>query len=289
MMRFTIEDGKPVCIAELKGRFGVYLDNDSLIDLAKGSGTRRQRFVDALKTRGTLLFSLTNAAEVAGPQGVSASAVRAFLNSIGPCWVPLELNPWSVVQREQAGLADRAPLSDHFIKAYFQQRAYDLSPEGSRVLDLSAESFFRLGAVLDWVQEDRDNIRRDARETDQTLQDKLKQLRADYDKDPAALDGLLPPLPFNEQQRATFVLVHLLRTLVLEAKAFQFKENDALDFCHAVLAVAYGSLATLDKQWKRRVESLPKPNHLARVYYRPELDELVDLLDSVTGSRQTRC
>ena len=29
MMRFTVEDGAPNCVADLRGRIGVYLDNDS--------------------------------------------------------------------------------------------------------------------------------------------------------------------------------------------------------------------------------------------------------------------
>ena len=70
MIRFTTtEDGHPFCEAELKERVGVYLDNDSLIELAKGQESRRQRFIGALRRGGTLLFSFTNAVEVAGPQG----------------------------------------------------------------------------------------------------------------------------------------------------------------------------------------------------------------------------
>ena len=44
---------------------------------------------------------------------------------------------------------------------------------------------------------------------------------------------------------------------------------------------AEGSLATLDKQWKRRVEELPRPNDLARIFYRPQVDELVDALEAL--------
>lgn len=284
VIRITSEDGKPVCVAELKG-FGVYLDNDSLIDLAKGSASRRQRLVDAIQRGGTLLFSWTNAAEIAGPQGASASAVSAFLDSIGPDWVPLELNPWRVIERERAGPVERAPVSEHFMEAYFQQRAYDLSPEGTEILDLSAESFFRLGAVLEWVHEDRDAIRQNARNIDQALRERLEQLRAEYESDPASLNRELPPIPFDEGRPATFVWVHLQRMLVLEAKAFRFKDNDGLDFCHAVLAASYGSLATLDRQWRRRVEQLPKPNNVAKVYYRPEVDELVGILESLVTPR----
>jgi hypothetical protein len=42
-----------------------------------------------------------------------------------------------------------------------------------------------------------------------------------------------------------------------------------------VVAAAYAKFATLDRAWKRRVEALPKPNGVARIYYAPELDRLV--------------
>lgn len=283
MIRFTSEDGNPLCLAELKDRFGVYLDNDSLIELARGSQPRRSRFVEALRRRGTLLFSLTNAVELAGPQGATANAVREFLDSVGRNWVPLELNPWTVVERERAGEVERAAVSERFMEAYFQRRAFDLSPDGEEVLDLSSETFFRLGSVLDWAQEDRVRIRADQQEMDRALRDQLNGLRADYDKDRASLDRCLPPIPFNNRYPARFVLIHLLRKAAIEAN--QFKDGDARDLCHAVLAVAYGSVATLDKQWKRRVESLPKPHLLAKTYYRPEVDELVALLESLVAQK----
>ena len=39
------------------------------------------------------------------------------------------------------------------------------------------------------------------------------------------------------------------------------------------------SLAALDKHWKRRVEALPRPNGLARIYSANELDQLVGDLE----------
>ncbi|MEE8120742.1 MAG: hypothetical protein V3T55_04395 [Anaerolineales bacterium] len=283
MIRFTTtEDGKQICEAELKDRVGVYLDNDSLIELANGQESRRQRFIGALRRGGTLLFSWTNAAEIAGPQGASARAVSAFLDSVGPYWVPLELNPWRVVEKEQAGAVERAAVSEHFMTVYVKERIYNLSREG-KFIDLSDERFFRLGEVVEWAHNDRDTIRQNARDIDQALRERLEQLRAEYESNPTSLDQMLPPLAFDERRPATFVWIHLQRMLVLEAKAFQFKDNDGLDFCHAVLGAAYGSLATLDKQWKRRVEQLPKPNNVARMYYRPEVDDLVAVLESLVS------
>jgi hypothetical protein len=284
MIRFSTEDGKLSCEARLAG-YGVYLDNDSLIDLAKGPALRQQRFVDSVQRGGTLLFSLTNAAELAGPQGASASAVQAFLDSLGPHWIPLELNPWKVIAREQAGFVHQAPVSEWFMEAYFQARASELSPEGNKVLDLSAGTFFRLGTVVGWMQRVRNEIRPRAREVDQALRHHLKQLRPNYEKDKTSLDRLLPPIRFDKRLPGSLVWVHLQRLLVVQAKAFQFKRNDGLDFCHAALGTAYGNLTTLDRQWKRRVESLPAPNGLAKACYRRELDQLVDTLESLVNSK----
>lgn len=257
MMKFFVKEDELACVAELSGCFGVYLDNDSLIELATKSPTRRRRFLDALAMGGDLPFSYTNAVEIAGPQGETVTAIRSFLDDVKSHWIPLELNPWKVVRREAAGILGQAPVSESFMKAYFEERAYDLTLEGREVLDLSADSFFRLGSVLDWVQGHRDDIRRDAGAVDRMFCSLLKQLRDDYDKNPSALDREAPSPHLDHQRPATFVLTQLLRMLVLEAKAFQYKKNDGLDFCHAVLASAYGSMITLDKQWKRRVENLP--------------------------------
>lgn len=263
--------------------YSVYLDNWAIIDLAKRCPLRRQRFVKALRSGGTLLFSWANSVEIAGPQGSSADAVRAFLDSIGPHWVPLESDPWKVAQREQSGVTYGAVVSRRFMEAYFHERANDLS-QPSKVLDLSTESFFRLSAVLDWVQKDRDEIREDGSNLDRELRDLLKQGRTEYERDRKFLDRMWPPIPFDSNRPATFVMFHLLRLLVVEAKESQFKDHDGLDFFHAVPAAAYGCLSTLDKQWKRRVEKLPKPNLLAKVYYRPEVDELVNVLESLVVS-----
>lgn len=58
------------------------------------------------------------------------------------------------------------------------------------------------------------------------------------------------------------------------------KKGDWMDFCHAVVACAFASFATLDKHWKRRVEGLPKPNRIARVYSAAELDAMVTEMES---------
>ncbi len=284
MIRFTVEGGEVACITELRDRVGVYLDNDSLIELSKGDRARQDRFVAAVERRATLLFSFTNAVELSGPQGESAKAVWAFLDRIGSRWVPLQLNPWTVVRREQDGLGARAPVSEQFIEAYVRERMYELSCGVRSVLDLSAYTFFRLSVVAQWAFKDREQIRIEGQAVDRALAQRISDERATYDIDPHSLDQSFPAIPFDDRRPATFVLFHLLRKLVQEARAFHFKPHDGLDLCHAVLAASYAGLATLDRHWKRRVETLPKPNRLSKIYYRPEVDELVGLLDSLVAS-----
>jgi hypothetical protein len=46
------------------------------------------------------------------------------------------------------------------------------------------------------------------------------------------------------------------------------------------LGSAFANFATLDKHWKRRVEHLPKPNPLARIYYEREIEEMITDIES---------
>ncbi len=63
-------------------------------------------------------------------------------------------------------------------------------------------------------------------------------------------------------------------------EASSVKQGDWMDFCHAVVACAFARFATLDKRWKRRIEALPKPNGLARIYSARELDAMVVDMES---------
>lgn len=283
MIRMTVDDsGQPHCEVDVRARVPVYLDNDCVIELAKGDASRRARFVDAIRRGGTLLFSLANAAEIAGPQGQSKAAVRAFLDSIGPYWAPLELNPRKVIAKEQAGEPERAQISEHFVLSYFQDRAYELSPGGSRVLDLSADTFFRLSAVVDWAQRPEADVRAERDDLDTAVAEAIRSARAEFDTDPRSLDRRWPPIPFSPAFGTTFVFVHLMRLLVKESKAYVFKPHDGLDLSHAVMAASTAVIATLDKQWKARVSRLPEAHQLAKVFYRPEVEQMVALLEANT-------
>ncbi len=274
-------DGPPLTFNATVSGLAIYLDNFSLISLAKGDPSRRQRFLDAVHTGADLLFSVTNAAELTGSQGESLEAVRTFLDQVGPHWVPVELDPFEVTNRELKGAtAAESCVSTDFMKQYFAARTSTYSPGSGRVIDLS-DNFFRLGAVLDWLGPQRESIRQGTAALDDALIKRIGGYRAEFERDPQWLDHNFPALPFNPSMPATFTYFNLVRALIVDAKAYKLKKGDGVDFCHAVLASAFASVATLDKHWKRRVEGLPKPNKLARIYYEQELDKMVADIESV--------
>ncbi len=66
----------------------VFLDNFAIIDLAKRDPDRRRRFIATLNRGVDVLFSVSNAAELSGPQGDEIITIREFLDEIGTHWFP---------------------------------------------------------------------------------------------------------------------------------------------------------------------------------------------------------
>jgi len=265
-----------------------YLDNFAILEFAKPyQAIRRERFVKALvKANGSLLISVTNCVELAALQGRSAASVRSFLNELGVHWVPVELDPRKVMAREAQGRTENACLAVDLMHAFFQDRTAELFAPKT-IVDLSPESFCQLGAIMDWMGERREKMTQNAEALDKILFEVIQNLRAKYDADPKSIDHHLPPIPWDQRLPATFVWTHINRGLVREAKGYRLKKGDGRDLCHAVVGAAYGSFAALDKHWKRRIEALPKPNALAKIYYAPELDQLVADLEAYANAPVT--
>jgi len=98
---------------------------------------------------------------------------------------------------------------------------------------------------------------------DEALRNKMGTYADASKQDARWLDLKFPRLPFNPSKPATFTYVNLVRTLIIEANPL--KPGDGMDFCHAVMASTFGSFATLDKHWKRRVDSPPRISVVGQV------------------------
>lgn len=257
----------------------IYLDNWAIKTLAKGDASLRQRFVAALHGGADILFSIAHAAEITGAQGASSVAFRTFLDELGPHWYPVEFLVFEVVKRESDGSTpDKSCFAEGMLKAFFVSRTSEYTPGSGKVIDLS-ERFFKLGDFVDWLAPERDSTLRSCAELDDVLKGWIDRLRAKFKKDPGWLDKALPKQQLNPSRAATFACWSLMRGLISDS-GYQMKKGDGIDFCHAVMASAFANFATLDKQWKRRVESLPQPNRGTRIYYEPELGAMVDDIES---------
>jgi hypothetical protein len=269
-------DGPPLEIIARAAGFPVYLDTWAIINLAKGDTSRRKRFVEAVCAGTDVLFSLANAVELTRLQGKSFDAVRSFLDDLGPHWIPIELNPFEVLEREHKGVGPaESCISEGFMNAYFRDRTAGYSPGSGKIISFDAD-FFRLGVVLDWVA-NSESLPKQLEQFDDLLRT-LRALRVRYEAMPSLLDRQFQT--FNPLQPATFVCGNLSKTLIIESKSHQVKKGDGMDFCHAVMGGAFATFATLDKNWKRRVEAFPKPNKVARIYDPLQLDEMVTDIES---------
>jgi hypothetical protein len=213
--------------------------------------------------------------------GASLDAVRVFLDEVGAHWFPVELDPAMAVERERMGVTPaRNCLSERFFRDFFADR---LRSNSEKIIDLSP-TFFRLGAVLEWIAPQRDSIRKSLVELDDALVRRVDEYRVNFETDRDWLDRSFPAVQSNPSKPATFAYINLVRTLILEAaKGRKLKKGDGLDFCHTVIACGCASAAMLDKHWKRRVEAFPQPNHIAPIYYGPDLDKLVSDLYACTA------
>lgn len=223
-------NGPPLSFNATVNGLPIYLDNHSIIALAKGDARRRQRFIDALHDGADLMFSITNAVELAGPQGYSSDRVKDFLDQVGPRWFPVELDTTPILDREAKGQGwGDVCVSTDFVKAYFNDRACEASPGSGKLIVLS-DDFFRLSHLLDWLAPHRKTLRERAEALDGALIANVAKARAQCDEDPELLDRAFPVIQFSPAQAATFVQGNLIQMPRRGIKGLSSEEGRWLRF-----------------------------------------------------------
>jgi hypothetical protein len=140
-------------------------------------------------------------------------------------------------------------LGPHWFREFLKMYTAELIRQCRGVVILS-DDFYRLGPLLDLIGPQWFSISKSSADFDAALKTKLTQLYERHKRDRQGFQSR--PVPFRASHPALFAMQNLVRALAL-----------------------------LDKNWKRRVDALPKPNQLARVYSAAELDQMVADMESV--------
>jgi len=134
------------------------------------------------------------------------------------------------MDREVAGQTNPAPcISKLLMETFVKDRMYEQSPEGSKVVDLSSENFFKLTSVMRWANAKQEETRKGTEEIDKALINRVVDEHAKHEKDSSHLDTAFPNEPYSKNMPTRFALLQLLRLLVTETKRFTLKKGDGRD------------------------------------------------------------
>jgi hypothetical protein len=284
----TVSTRSGVGLAASVGGIAIYLDNWAIKAFAKGNPELSERFIATVKKGADVLFSTNHVVEALGPQNKSADAFKAFLNRLGPHWYPVTANVFDVIEREKRALSPSdCGYDEELLISYYQSKTAQAVPGSGKIVDPSSEDFFALGSLIEFSAHRREYFVAKSAEFNSSMKDYVEKLRHKFKKNPAWLDAVLPSIPFHPSRPAMFAFVHLMRELISNSSGYQIKDGDAMDLGHAVIASAFSNFATLDGQWKKRVENLPKPNRNPRLYYEPELGAMVSDIEGVLSQYES--
>lgn len=219
----------------------------------------QQRFFEIFAEKGDLLFSSINMMELGMLRGRSTLGVRTFLEKVGTHWTPLEFDITQVVPREAEGFPDAAIC----------QRLLELVIHEAKSATGDPDEPITLEWVMDLLSgQSLDEHRQHLEVAKGAMASHVAEWRA---LPPAELDGKFPVA--LKGGPTVYLLSRVIRAIIQEAKSHTWMLNDAFDFSHAVIPLAYADAVFLDKQWKQRIARLQLvEGPFARVFYRNDTD-----------------
>jgi hypothetical protein len=249
----------------------IYLDHWAL-RLFSSDATMRARFLEGFRSRGTLMFSLMNIAEIAANTlERTADELRAFLRDIGPHWVPSTIDPMHIIEVEQGVAADVHPcISEGFLR----------EPKFARRL---VAGDLTLASVVDLTrgEEGEENVQSTSEKAKELLV-QLEKWRVLHAKDPKAVDRAYPRLPFDDKQPMQVIYNGLARSCITQQ--FNLNENHVRDLYHTACAVCCGDMVLLDAHWLELVRQLKLPPNFVLAYGRDDVEHFLDDLTSKFNS-----
>ena len=242
----------------------IYLDHWAFRHLSDNPFSRK-RILGVFRKKGTLLFSWTNVLEVSENSGSSLKAIQSFLNEIGKHWFPVEFNPFEVIRREKEFTSGKTNpcLASGFLEAYYPHISDGLLSL-STVCDLIQDSAFN-----PVYRQEMENVKEEILRT-------FYSWRSESLKRDGVSERFDPDSP-------TIYVVERLRYLI-QKESFKIEANDALDFLHAAVPLAYGDFVLLDKHWADLAQKLKLPPDHVKVYSPKHVEKFLENFERFEGS-----
>ena len=265
MIAVTVKDKTHDVVAEIR-RPSIYLDHWALRRLSSDESFR-ERCIECFKKYGTLLFSWANVLEVAANSGTSLKAIQFFLSEIGEHWFPVEFNPFEVIRREKAFTHGNSNpcFASGFLEAYYPHTS-DGSLSLRTVCDLTQDSTFNPA-----YRQEMESLQKEILKTFRFWRsEKLKS---------GDISHFDPNCP-------TIYVVDGFRRLI-QKETFKIGDNDAIDFLHSTVPVAYSEFVLLDRRWADLAGKLKLPLACVRVYSPRQVERFLEDLEQFEGSELT--
>ncbi len=235
MIKFAINTNGDVQASQHDVAPMVYLDHCALRTISEDSAFTARLTRDLESLGGTLALSWANLAEFAKvTDQEQARKAEKLIDANLPRIFLLEADPFVVIDRENSLLAGGPPLSPHGDKEFL--RVFVTLKPTSLAL-FSARDLFD-------VTQDPALIQLNERLAD-TIVSCVETLRRE--------DKPIPETTNPIQRGTRYILRELMRPL-LKDKQRVVTRNDAFDFYHAVVPVAYCDFVLLDKSWETYVD-----------------------------------
>ncbi len=235
----------------------VYLDHWALRNLSQDRASS-DRFTNGLKNRGgTLALSWLNLVEfTAVTDNRQIDMADRLVEQVAPNLVFMALDPWLVISNEDSAIKENLRHGDWLDKLIFE--AFVKMPRDG-LSPISTRGLFRQYPPGTRLTED----------LAATFLEKIEKARKQYSTDKNAQRMVNKPLKGSRIYPATrFLIPELLRVLIKNA-AQKLTKNDASDFLHAVVPLAYCDYVLLDAHWatqaKAAADRLRKVGHIEKI------------------------
>jgi hypothetical protein len=244
MVEITIGANSELSAGQQLASPAVYLDHWALRAVSEDAALSAP-FTKALEVRGgTLLLSWANIAEFPDLDKQAARRAEQFIEAQLPRLFFLELNPFEVIQRENALLAGGPPVPPH-ADLDLLRLVIGLRPSGvqpitcmgmlTEVSGARSESKERMKAVF---------VKR------------VNNLREEYLEDNDFRALVDRTVRGHAALRGTAVVLREIVAGLMRDKSTPITPNDALDFFHTIVPVTYSDFALLDGRWRDQVDRL---------------------------------